>query len=342
MWLILFLGGFLPLCVFAGVMLREPRTLMSGVSFFFMMLGFGACALFILLRYSQWLAMHEAFIWLLIVLAVPVVLCVVALPGILIVMFFVEGIRIIRREGRKPSNLLSLLFSFLLFVYVAVWPRIGNLAAHTIGTMLYAFLSLMAFYLLALLAMYVLSALLNLIHLRKKRRADYIVVLGAGVLGTRVTPLLAARINRGIELLSSNPNAMLVMSGGQGPGEELPEGEAMARYAREQGVDEDKIIIERKSVSTQENLRFSRELMHGKKPRILVVTTSYHVFRALLLAKEEGIKCVGFGSKTKWYFTLNALIREFAGYLHLTWKKHARLAIALGGLMVVITFLVWL
>jgi len=42
----------------------------------------------------------------------------------------------------------------------------------------------------------------------------------------------------------------------------------------------------------------------------------------LVLARQQGIKCVGFGAKTKWYFTLNALIREFIGYLYLTRKRH--------------------
>ena len=43
----------------------------------------------------------------------------------------------------------------------------------------------------------------------------------------------------------------------------------------------------------------------------------------------EALKCVGFGAKTKWYFTLNALIREFAGYLRLTWKRHIFVAAAI-------------
>lgn len=43
----------------------------------------------------------------------------------------------------------------------------------------------------------------------------------------------------------------------------------------------------------------------------------------MILAKQQGIKCVGFGAKTKWYFTLNALIREFIGYLSLARKRHA-------------------
>lgn len=107
---------------------------------------------------------------------------------------------------------------------------------------------------------------------------DYIIVLGAGIKGKKVTPLLAGRIERGIELL--------------------------------------------KYISTEENLQFSKELISGKNPKITLVTTSYHVFRALILARKQGIKCVGFGSKTKWYFTLNALIREFIGYLSLNCKKH--------------------
>lgn len=72
----------------------------------------------------------------------------------------------------KPSNMLSMLFSILLFGYPVVWPVIGNLQKN-------------------------------------------FVVLGAGILGRKATPLLAARNDRGIELLSRNPNAVLLMSGGR-------------------------------------------------------------------------------------------------------------------------------
>lgn len=121
---------------------------------------------------------------------------------------------------------------------------------------------------------------------------------------------MAARIEKGIDLLSFNPNAVLVMSGGQGPGEDIPEAEAMAAYAAGKGVDRGRIIMETKSVSTQENLLFSRKLMEKERPKIVIVTTAYHVFRALLLAKQQGIPCVGFGARTKWYFTF----REYLSY----------------------------
>ena len=313
---------FISICIFAGIMLHDPRTLWSGASFLIMVVCLSVFLLLVLYQYSEWLAEHDLVIGILIVMFVLAVGGVVLLPVSLILVFFVEGIRVIRHEGIKPTNLLSMLFSVLLCIYLVVCPAIGNLGQNTLGAMLYTIISCIAVYVLSLLAVYSLSAVFNLFHLKKKRDADYIIVLGAGIIGSRVTPLLAARIEKGIELLCYNPNAVLIMSGGQGSGEDIPESKAMADYALDKGVGVEKIILEQKSVSTQENLCFSRELMNKQKPQIIIVTTAYHVFRALILAKQQGIRCVGFGAKTKWYFTLNAFIREFVGYFKLTWKKH--------------------
>ncbi len=313
---------FISICIFAGIMLHDPRTLWSGASFLIMVVCLSVFLLLGLYQYSEWLAAHDLVIGILIVMFVLAVGGAALLPVSLILVFFVEGIRVIRHEGIKPTNLLSMLFSVLLCIYLVVWPAIGNLGQNTSGIMLYTIISCIAVYVLSLLAVYSLSAVFNLFHLKKKRDADYIIVLGAGIIGSRVTPLLAARIEKGIELLCYNPNAVLIMSGGQGSGEDIPESKAMADYALDKGVDVEKIILEQKSVSTQENLCFSRELMNKQKPQIIIVTTAYHVFRALILAKQQGIRCVGFGAKTKWYFTLNAFIREFVGYFKLTWKKH--------------------
>ena len=317
------------ICVFAWIMIHDPRTLWSGISLLGMLLSSAVTMFFLLSEYANWLAEHELLMNILVALLLLTAACVLMFPVILIVTLFVEGIKVIRHEGLRPSNLLTMLFSVLLYLYLAVWPVAGGLEKGRLGTKLYLFVSLSAAYMLSLMAIYLLSAALNLLHWKKRRGADYIVVLGAGVIGTRVTPLLAARIERGIELLHSNPGAVLIMSGGQGPGEDIAEGEAMARYAEEQGVGREKIVIESRSRSTEENLLFSSRLMEKDRPRVVVVTTSYHVFRALLLAKQQGLKCVGFGAKTKWYFTLNALIREFAGYLRLTWKRHIFVAAAI-------------
>ena len=342
MWQFTFFIFFILFCIFAGIMAREPRTLWSWVSFFFMMICLSISLFFILSEYSRWLAAHDVVIGILILLFVLAIGCMLMFPAALIVMFFIEGIKVIKHEGVKPSNLLSMLFSILLYVYLSVWPMIGNLRKNTLSTMLYVIISFSAVYVLSLMAMYSLSAILNLIHLKKNRNADYIVVLGSGIIGKKVTPLLAARIERGMELLYSNPNAVLIMSGGQGPGEDIPESVAMAAYAVGKGVDAERIIMEQKSVSTEENLLFSRKLIDKEAPKIVIVTTAYHVFRALILAKQQGLKCVGFGAKTKWYFTLNALIREFVGYLRLTWKKHALVIGIVASIVVATNIAGWL
>lgn len=339
MWLFIFLLFFVPFCVFIRIMIHDPRSMWSGSSFFIMMICLAFALFFILTQCSSRLASNDLFVRLMVYLLIITIVSITALPGILILMFFIEGIKIIRHEGIKPANLLSVLFSIFLFIYLILWPTIKIFRKNVFSRIVYIVISLSAIYILSLMTMYTLSAILNLVHLRKDRDADYIVVLGSGIAGDKVTPLLAARIEKGIELLQYNPNAALIMSGGQGPGETIPESEAMAEYAVHRGVEANRILEEQRSTSTEENLLFSRELMNGENPRIIIVTTSYHVFRALLLARQQNIKCVGFGSKTKWYFTLNALIREFAGYLRLTWRKHALVIGGTAGILTAVSLL---
>lgn len=334
MWkigLIIFLISFFLLFT---IMLHDARTLWSGFSFFVMMICLALFLFFLLYRYSEWLSLHELAVGILVTLFILIILFIMAFPVILILTLFVEGIRIIRHEGIKPTNMLLMVCSILLGIYLIVWPMIGELVKNTLGTIVYMVISFSIVYILAVFTMYSLSAILNLVHLRKRRNADYIVVLGAGIIGKKVTPLLASRIEKGIKLLRYNPNAVLIMSGGQGPGESIPESEAMVAYAVDKGVERDKLFMEQKSTSTQQNLLFSRELMEKQKPKIIIVTTAYHVFRALILARKQGMKCVGFGAKTKWYFTLNAFIREFIGYLSLTWKMHVFVIVAMAVLII--------
>lgn len=315
------------ICIFAWIMLHDPRTLWSGVSLLGMLFCLAAAVFFLLSENADWLTEHDLLMNVLVFLLLLFVACSLAFPTVLTITFLIEGIKLIRHEGLKSTNLLTILFSVLLYLYLSVWPVIGHLEKGKFGTRFYMLISFSVMYVLMLLAVYLLSAALNLFHFKKRRGADYIIVLGAGVIGGKVTPLLAARIDRGIELSECNSDAVLIMSGGQGPDEDITEGEAMARYAEQRGVDTERIIVEGKSASTEENLLFSREVMEKDHPQVIVVTTTYHVFRALLLAKQQGLECVGFGAKTKWYFALNALIREFAGYLRLTWKRHTFAAI---------------
>ncbi len=97
--------------------------------------------------------------------------------------------------------------------------------------------------------------------------ADCVIVLGCQVKGETPTPMLCDRLNAALELLESNPNAVCVVSGGQGPQEHISEAEAMRRYLNERGIADKRIITEPLSTSTEENLRFSAELLSERGHR---------------------------------------------------------------------------
>jgi membrane protein len=337
--LIAFIPFLLMSIVFITHMRREPRGMVTGVLFLIYLITIGATGMFTLFYYSELLQKSNLLYTLVMISGIIFIVAIALFPFILIITYFIQGILILKKEGLRLKNVLSLAFSIALVIYIFVWPLIMPISLSNIyekplllfADIIYKIFSFIFLYLLFLMAMYCVSAILNLIHIGKGKKMihigkgknlDYIIVLGAGIKGKQVTPLLASRIDKGIELLKYNPNAKLILSGGMGPGEDIPEGVAMADYAKQNGVYEEKIIIEDKSKNTYENLLFSSKLMDKENPKIALVTTSYHVFRALVFAKKLNIPCIGYGSKTKWYFTLNALIREYIGYLSISYKFH--------------------
>ena len=247
-----------------------------------------------------------------------VVLLVIAV----VILFLYNSFMLIRREGLRVGNLLSLATFFLLVGYIFYWPRVATYTRDNIAlNTLYVYVSLVVLYFLCIAMSYLVSSVLNFINILP-RKIDYVVVLGAGLIGERVTPLLASRIRKGIKVYKDNPGSKLIMSGGQGPDEVVSEAFAMKNYSLEQGVDEKDIILEDKSTSTEENIIFSKKFIPADKS-FAVVTNYYHVYRALVQARTLGFRCIGYGAPTRFYFSLNAFIREFIGYLYFKRKIHA-------------------
>ncbi len=82
MWQISFILFLIPFCIFARIMLCDPRTLWSGVSFFWMMTCLAVFLFFILSEYSEWLAAHDAIIGILVFLFILAVVSVIAFPAV--------------------------------------------------------------------------------------------------------------------------------------------------------------------------------------------------------------------------------------------------------------------
>ena len=158
-------------------------------------------------------------------------------------------------------------------------------------------------------------------HPDSQPACDYIIVLGAGVNGSKPSLSLQERIQAAYAYLTAHPNTIAVLSGGQGSGEDITEAACMYGELTAMGIDGSRLLLEEKSSSTMENLTFTMELLQaqsGSRPaRVGIVSSEYHLFRAGLFAKALGVESVGIPAKTTWVsLRLNYYLREVAA----VWK----------------------
>ena len=163
--------------------------------------------------------------------------------------------------------------------------------------------------------------ILSAAHPGELPACDYIVVLGAGVRGTTPSLSLRERLGAAYDYLTAHPDTVAVLSGGQGPGEEITEAACMYRELTEMGINGSRLLLEENSSTTMENLTFSMDVLEtetGSRPeKIGIVSSEYHMFRAKLFAKELGLEAVGIPARTSWItLRLNYYLREIVA----VWK----------------------
>lgn len=143
---------------------------------------------------------------------------------------------------------------------------------------------------------------------------DAVIVLGAGVRGDKVTLPLKLRLDKAIEYHFKNPEAMIVVTGGQGFQETVTEAYAMEKYLLENGVDKNKILKEEKATSTSENMQFSKRILdnHYKDDySVVVITNNFHIFRGVTLAERTGFQRVAhMHVGLQWYNLMPCFLRE--------------------------------
>lgn len=264
------------------------------------------------------------------------------LPCIIILSLYsiITNFILIKKEGFNPKRMLGISLGFLALIGI-----FGSQALYYIITKVLLYNDKKALkYTLDICINGTLSYFYTLIiatlycniraakHIPKYDK-DFIIILGSKINEDgSLTPLLKGRVDKAIEFGNkqyevTKKKIVYVPSGGKGRDETVAEAEAIKRYLIEKGVKEKQIIIEDKSTSTLENMKFSKEKIDGinKEAKISFSTTNYHVFRSGVIANEQGIECEGIGSKTKWYFYTNALIREFIANIVQERKKHITL-----------------
>lgn len=142
---------------------------------------------------------------------------------------------------------------------------------------------------------------------------DAVIVLGAAVRGEVPSGALRDRLDAALRYFEQNPDAIIVVSGGQGPQEAITEALAMERYLTAHGVPQAQILKEERSTSTLENFEFSKALLDARFEDYTAcfVTNEYHIYRAGQIARQAGFAPLAHvHSNTRWYGILPGVLRE--------------------------------
>ena len=222
-----------------------------------------------------------------------------------------NGIIISMTSNVNLGNILTLLLGFVLLCVVVFWKKLKKAIPKWLKTTF--------FLLLALVFVFSSSLYLHGKNDNATHDEDAVIILGAGLRGSRPSSTLKGRLIAAFEYHKENPDALIVVSGGQGHDENISEALAMEQYLVSLGVPNNKIIKEEESTSTYENFMFSRKILDahlGKNYKIAYISNDYHVFRAGRIASDAGFEnTTHIHSDTLWHSVLPGVLRECIGVM---------------------------
>ncbi|MCE1173876.1 MAG: YdcF family protein [Propionibacteriales bacterium] len=306
----------IPLVIFAVSFALEPRKFRTGLY----LLGALAWLAAIVLGWTLAAATtvdDQLGGWWLLGLVVVGGLTLIGLALFMIV----AGITLVRREGLRPTRLLSMALGLLVLGYLG-WLAAAIVSENVAQVMWAIWVGLpLSYFGFGFTAFVIYGAAYPAWMVRFGPAADAVVVLGSGLIGGAVPPLLADRLRAGRRVyahaVTSGRHPLLITSGGQGPDEPVAEAVAMRDFLADDGLEASSILVEDRSRNTSENLAFSAELLRARQVTgpVAVVTSDFHALRAALLMRAAGIKGYTVGARTARYFWPTAVIREYAAVL---------------------------
>lgn len=150
----------------------------------------------------------------------------------------------------------------------------------------------------------------NIINIEEVNNADYILVLGCGIINGKPSAMLEDRLLTAIEVAEKIPEAKLIVSGNNS-GEEYNEVGVMKKYCIEKGIDEKRILCDDFGFSTGESITNLSDTF--KADNVIIVTQRYHLYRALHIASQYGIEAYGVESNQRQYkYQIYYSLREVA------------------------------
>ena len=307
------------------------------------------------------------------ILGLVLVIIVVATPFLTIGFLLINTIIVVKNNGFSLTSMLPFLMAGFIVLLLCAPSLLNSFdpdSRHIVVFLLGLFTLEGMWFSFTFVSLLFYSWIYRI--LPRRRKYDYIIIHGAGLDGTRPTPLLAGRIDKALELWNKQHQpGKFVASGGQGADEVVSEAQAMRDYLLEKGVPADAILMEDKSTTTWENLKNSIAVIRTDHTSAAsndaasssssasngtaasgdvtasdstgacgdfttaVVSSDFHVFRCAEYAHNLGIKADGIGSHTKGWYWPTAFIREFIAIT----KAHLWPYLVIGGIYTLINAL---
>ena len=229
-----------------------------------------------------------------------------------------------------------LMILFIIPVFTGQVVNIGNVTGFLCGLFLYLLFrdpSLLdrtdvrvLLFVLGVCVLISLAITCNMIQaLRKKPKGhETLIILGCEIMGEKPSLMQVERLQAAYRYLSENPKTAVICSGGQGKNEKVSEALAMKRWLCQKGIDETRIYLEDTSVTTEENIRFSRQViaLNHLDSRIALCTNEFHIYRAGLIAANEGLDYTAVSAPTAWWLLATFYVRElYAVFYYLVKSK---------------------
>lgn len=319
-WMVII--SWLFFCLSCGMLIfslkKNKFRLLNGVLGNSALLLLGAAVSFTIM-YSQIYFLERALTIAAVIIIVPLALLYFSMGFLLLW----NAAIVWRKESHSLGNMLTLIIGICLILSPLFSRVVRSFLSPYVTSLLFGLIGIVVFYFVFWLGNFITSFLITRLF-RPRWNKKYIIVLGSGLIGgSRVSPLLASRIMKAKEFgeqqfQKNGLRPLIIFSGGQGPDEKLPEGQAMKDYGLAHGMQDFTLIAETKSKNTYQNMLFSKQILEEKQIDLkagLFATSDYHTFRAAGYARYVGLDIDGIGAKTSKFFIPNAFLREYIAIL---------------------------
>ena len=177
----------------------------------------------------------------------------------------------------------AVLILFALDVRFGFFTKIRSTAGKVIGWILRIIVTALAAVILFLCGKVIAGGFINTAEAEKD-----VIILGLALENGKPVRDLYYRVETGQKYWEQHDDVTLILTGGNPDKSGKTEADVMHDILAERGVPEERMYLENKSENTVENFENTAKMIDPATP-IVLVSSNYHMSRAVRLAKQAGL-----------------------------------------------------